>query len=83
VSQLALHATGCRRPQRSRIAFAVIRRAASQHRKEMTSATSSGLAMWIMSSAAATAFETAGVTHPVSVTGGCTTFAVMPRSASS
>ncbi len=49
----------------------------------MTSATSIGLAMCTNIGSAATASRTASVTQPVSVTGGCTMFAVIPTGASS
>jgi hypothetical protein len=49
----------------------------------MTSATCSGLAMCRCVRLASTAARTASVTHPVSVTGGCTMFAVIPNPASS
>ena len=49
----------------------------------MTCATSSGSATWIRLGCCATRFRTASVTHPVSVTGGCTTLAVIPSGASS
>ena len=52
------------------ITLAVMSLARSEQRKTMTSATSSGEAMWINSLLSSIASRTAGVIHPVSVTGG-------------
>jgi hypothetical protein len=52
------------------ITLAVMSLAWSEQRKTMISATSSGEAMWISSLLSSTASRTAGVIHPVSVTGG-------------
>ena len=52
--------------------------AASVHSHAITSATSAGSAMCTWSSLDATKRRTSSVIQPVSVTGGCTTLAVMP-----
>ena len=69
--------------RRKVITLPVIRAAASDARYAMTSATSAGVATCTCVGLPATNCRTASVTQPVSVTGGCTTFAVIPRSASS
>ena len=56
--------------QRRWILFAAMRRAPSETRYAMTSATSPGLAMWIRSGRSFTLRRTSSVTQPVSVTGG-------------
>ena len=66
-----------------RSTFPVTSRAASLHSQAITAATSAGSATWWCSGDAATNARTSSVTQPVSVTGGCTTLAVMPNGASS
>ncbi len=63
---------------RRRMTLALTRRAASLHSQATTSATSAGEATWVWSRSPATNARTSSVIQPVSVTGGCTTLAVMP-----
>src|SRR5580700_1940900 len=67
--------------QRRVITLAVIRAAASEARYAITSATWSEVATWNMVGVSATSLRTSSFTHPVSVTGGWTMFAVTPYSA--
>ena len=59
--------------QRNRITLPVTKPAAGEHSQRITSATSAGCAIRV-----ATLARTSSVTQPVSVIGGCTTFAVIP-----
>ena len=69
--------------QRRRTRLPVMSHASSDARYPMTRATSSGSTMWTRSELSSTFCLTSSVTHPVSVTGGYTTFAVIPRCANS
>ncbi len=61
--------------------FPVTYLAASDGSERITAATSFGAATWTWSGLAATNARTLSVTHPVSVTGGCTQFAAIGRCA--